>query len=273
MSESNILTELTLDLGSNLHWNNSSNVLCNYMKKQEYLDMVLKNRAIIPRYVIEPVGYLNIGTIKKICFPMTCFCDIPFSRVATHMSRYGEYGIGLDKVSVLKKYRIQPIHYINNDSPLIDDFREVFLKYLDSESTSDESTVMLLNYLVSTLMYMKPIWGLEKNKQGNMENYVYQDECEWRFIPADNFPESLKPIILKQRNTTEKGKEAYSEALTQHKECWLSFDWSDVRYIIVPDESAARETITNIESLDMDEVEKHWLISKIEISRRFSDNM
>ena len=32
-------------------WKNSANVLCNYMKKIQYLEMILKNRAIIPRYV------------------------------------------------------------------------------------------------------------------------------------------------------------------------------------------------------------------------------
>lgn len=273
MAENGLLTNLTPDLGNNLHWNNSSNVLCNYMKKQEYLNLVLKNQAIIPRYVIEPVGYLNLGTIKKICFPMTCFCDIPFSRVGTHMSRYGEYGIGLDKVAVLRNYRIQPIHYMNESSPLTDDFKEAFLKFANSESAPAESTEVLLDYLVSTLMYMKPIWGQEKNKEGNLEKYVYQDECEWRFIPADNFPDELRPIVLRQRETTEKGRDAYSVALANHKECWLSFDWNEVHYLMVPDEKAARETITTIESLDMDESEKHWLISKIEISRRFSDNM
>ena len=77
-----------------LHWNLSSNVLCNYMKEQSYLDLILKNRAIIPRYVIEPVKYLAIDGLDQICFPMTCFCDIPFSKVSVHMSRYGEYGIG-----------------------------------------------------------------------------------------------------------------------------------------------------------------------------------
>mgnify|MGYP000396973394 CR=1 FL=1 len=63
-----------------LHWNLSSNVLCNYMKEQSYLDLILKNRAIIPRYVIEPVKYLAIDGLDQICFPMTCFCDIPFSK-------------------------------------------------------------------------------------------------------------------------------------------------------------------------------------------------
>lgn len=106
------------EITDRLHWNISSNVLCNYMKEQEYLDLILQNRAIIPRYVIEPIAYLGLGNFKNICFPMTCFCDIPFSKVSSHMSRYGGYGIGLDKETVLNKYRIQPIQYINTKSPL-----------------------------------------------------------------------------------------------------------------------------------------------------------
>lgn len=67
------------------HWGNSANVLCNYMKEPEYLELILKNKAIIPRYVIEPLEYLGIQGLNKIAFPMTCFCDIPFAKAATHM--------------------------------------------------------------------------------------------------------------------------------------------------------------------------------------------
>lgn len=263
----------TPDFGPSLHWNNSANVLCNYMKKQEYLDLVLKNQAIIPRFVMEPVGYLGLGEIKTICFPMTCFCDILFSKVSIHMSRYGEYGIGLDKQAVLKHYRIQPIHYMNERSPLSDDFRKAFLTFYNSSEKVAEKDEILLDYLISTLMYMKPIWGQEKNKDGNLEICVYQDECEWRYIPSDHFPEELGSIILPQSRTTERARELYSEALKKHRECWLRFDWDDVRYLIVPDEEAASNTIHTIEGLELPKDKKHLLISRIEISRRFSDNM
>ena len=73
-----LLTTLTPNLGNELHWNNSSNVLCNYMKKQEYLDLVLRNQAIIPRYVMEPIGYLNLGELKKICFPISVMRIVGF---------------------------------------------------------------------------------------------------------------------------------------------------------------------------------------------------
>lgn len=260
----------TSDIVSSIHLSNSSNVLCNYMKEQQYLNMILQNKAIIPRYVMEPLDYLNLMGIHKICFPMTCFCDIPFSRVTTHMSRYGEYGIGLDKWAVLNKYRIQPIHYMNGDSPLTDDFREAF-----KVSTSEHfegSTEILVNYLASSLMYMKPIKGYVDNDKGEKEMRVFQDECEWRFIPSDHFPKELH-LILKQHETTEKAKEKYSDVLRNHQDCWLKFEWDEVRYIIVPDEASVKNTITIIRELKLDDREKDMLISKIEISRRFSQNM
>ncbi len=265
---------MTLELGNRLHWNNSSNVLCNYMKKQEYLDLILKNKAIIPRYVLENIGYLNLKSLRRICFPMTCFCDIPFSKVNSHMSRYGEFGIGLDKVAVLDKYRIQPIHYMNEDSPLTEDFRNAFMSFYDTDKTTiDKNTKILYDYLLSTLVYMKPIWGQEKNRKGELENYVYQDECEWRFIPSRNFPKELGPIVLPQSKTTQKAADTYSEALKNHDECWLKFEWNEIRYLIVPDEAAVNNTILTIEGLEIESKVKKLLISKIEVSRRFSDNM
>lgn len=261
----------TPKLGDDLLWRNSANVLCNYMKKQDFLDTVLINSAIIPRYVEESLEYLNLDNVSKICFPMTCFCDIPFSKVATHMSHYGEYGIGLDKKAVLKKYRIQPIHYMNSDSPLADDFKEAFQTSVQEKFSG--AAGILANYIISTLIYMKPIWGLEKDKNGDLIEYVYQDECEWRYIPSDHFPETLH-LIMKQGEMTERGKEIYNNALSHHKECWLKFDWSEVRYLMVPDESSVKHTIQVIRSLDgIDDMQKDLLISKIEISRRFSENM
>lgn len=260
------------ELEHRLHWNNSSNVLCNYMKEQAFLNMILTNRAIVPRYVMEPLEYLDIKELSKICFPMTCFCDIPFSKVSTHMSRYGEYGIGLDKESVLKNYGIQPIHYMNDKSPLTADFREAFQAFYKADIKLDGGTQTLLNYLSSTLVYMKPIWGSEIKDDGSVKDYIYQDECEWRYIPSDNFPKELH-LILPQNETTEFAKQKYSEVLVKHPECWLQFEWCDVRYIMVPDELSAKNTIKTLLTLNLDDDEKYMLISKIEISKRFSDNM
>lgn len=261
----------TLELEPKLHWKNSANVLCNYMKEPEYLELILKNQAIIPRYVIEPLEYWNIDGLSRIAFPMTCFCDIPFSKVGNHMTLYGRYGIALDKQKIIEKFKVQPIQYINSQSPLADDFREAFATYYRQEKRVNEEDRVLLNYILSTLLYMKPISGLEE-MNGEVRPYIFQDECEWRYIPTENFPKTI-PLLMKEDQITEKGKNAYSKVLTEHQETWINFAWDDVRYIIVPDEPALKRIIDVIKELSLDDTTKYLLISKIEISNRFSEDL
>lgn len=251
-----------------LHWDNSANVLCNYMKRQAYLDLVLQNQAIIPRYVGEDLTYLDLGDLKEICFPMTCFCDIPLSMVSSHMSRYGEFGIGLDKTTLVNRGVVQPIHYINNKSLLARDFKTTFSTFYQTDSNLGDAEI-LADYLVSTLVYMKPIWGKRKDKRGKMIYYVYQDECEWRYLPSEKALAGL-PLIMRQEDMTKEGIEDYCNALATHKESWLKFEWEDVRYIIVPNEVAAKRTIETILKLKATLEEKCMLISKIEISQQFA---
>lgn len=261
----------TIDALPKLHWNNSANILCNYMKKPEYLELILINQAIIPRYVDEPLEYWNIEGLEKIAFPMTCFCDIPFTKVGNHMTLYGRYGIALDKQQIIKKFKVQPIHYINTESPLANDFKEAFVKYYRNEKKVNPEDRILLNYVLSTLLYMKPISKIEEI-DGVMKTYVFQDECEWRYIPTNNFPKSTK-LLMKEDQITEEGKDAYSKVLRRHPETWIKFDWEDVKYIIVPDESALKRIIEVIKSLTVEDTMKYLLASKIVISNRFSEDL
>lgn len=80
-------------------------------------------------------------------------------------------------------------------------------------------------------------------------------------------------MILPQNETTEIAKQKNSEVLVNHPECWLRFEWRDVQYIIVPDEASVKNTIRTLLALDLNDSDKYMLISKIEVSKRFSDNM
>lgn len=106
----------------------SANTLFHFMTKPEYLDSVLRRRAIIPRYCVETIDYLNIhsGTraFNEAAILQKCFCDIPFHKLAdtfsvngvgevyeslskdeqadleknnTHFAYYGEYAIAFSK--------------------------------------------------------------------------------------------------------------------------------------------------------------------------------
>ncbi len=261
----------TAEIPAKLKWSNSANILCNYMRELEYLEIILKNKAIIPRYVIEPLDYLKIEGLHKIAFPMTCFCDIPLSKVGSHMSRYGRYGLALDKQAIISKFKVQPIHYINPESPLAGDFKSAFSDYYNAGKKVHEEDKILLNYLMSAMMYMKPISGIEK-VEGEERPYIFQDECEWRYIPTEDFPSNLK-LMLSGNMATENAKNYYSKALQSHKETWIKFDWGDIRYIIVPDEIALKRIIESIKELPLDDTQKYILISRIEVSMRFAEDL
>lgn len=107
----------------------SANTLFHFMTKQEYLDSILRRRAIIPRYCIETIDYLNIHNDTRVfneaAILQKCFCDIPFHKLAdsfavngvgdvyeslskderadleknnTHFAYYGEYAVPFRKV-------------------------------------------------------------------------------------------------------------------------------------------------------------------------------
>lgn len=252
------------------HWEIASEVLCNYMKEPEYLEDKLERQAIIPRYNMEPTEYLRLKGITKICFPMICFCDIPLSKVSSHISRYGSYGIGFDKNKIINKSKIQPIHYINPASRLADDFRETFLKAYDGTVEFTEQNRTLIDYLVSTLVYMKPI-----SERAIVDNKVisknFQDECEWRFIPLAMDNEI--PLVLPQDQTSELLQKKYNDiVLPHHPETWMRFEWDDIRYLIVPDEAANKRLIRKIRNLSLDSETQDYLISTIEISSHFSED-
>lgn len=250
-------------------WENSSSVLCHYTSKIEYLKIILQRKAIAPRYVSEPLDYLDLQDVNTIAFPMTCFCDIPFLKVAGHMSRYGEYGIALDKKKILAKSLVQPVHYIHPQSPLADDFRSAFLAAQTVDSSKDPISKTLCDYVLSTLLYMKPAYGIAVFN-GKSDSYAFQDECEWRYIPTHNFPDSL-PIILPFSLNTPNGRASHSEALTNHPETWFHFEWDDVMYLIVPNQHAANNLFTIISELGLEDGSKYSLISKIEIADRFHE--
>ena len=134
----------------------SANTLFHFMKKQEYLNSILRRRAIIPRYCVETIDYLSIknGTrlFNEVAILQKCFCDIPFHKLAdsfavngvgdvyeslskderadleknnTHFAYYGEYAVAFSKSWGEKKH-LQPVHYLNKDSQYAKDFSALF---------------------------------------------------------------------------------------------------------------------------------------------------
>lgn len=159
----------------------SANTLFHFMTKPEYLDSVLRRRAIIPRYCVETIDYLNIhnGTraFNEAAILQKCFCDIPFHKLAdtfsvngvgevyeslskdeqaaleknnTHFAYYGEYAVAFSK-SWGERKNLQPVHYLNKDSQYAKDFSALFERIFRDDDTPEEYSQDVINRLAYVL--------------------------------------------------------------------------------------------------------------------------
>ena len=248
----------------------SANILCNYMTKIEYLKEVIRNMAFIPRYVEENLEYLNVQDLHMIAFPMTCFCDIPLTKVKNHMGVYGEYGVAIKKKVCIER-DVQPILYLNNSARLKNDLSEALSKLLHEDPITPEWRI-LPDTMLSVLLYSKPIVGyMSRDEWDKPQRLLFKDECEWRYIPS--VPENM-PLIIPQDDNTKKGRKYYSKALARDRSTWFPFQVDEIEYIIVPNEAAAIEMISAIRLMKgKSQTDKHKLISKIEIADKFKANL
>lgn len=247
--------------------------LFNFMDKVEYLVEILENKSIPARYCDEDISYLGIDAIKKVAIPMRCFCDIKLHELEEHVEFYGKCGIAFSKKWGMKN-GIQPLHYINPNSKLKMDFSEAFnsaIVQVDEETTDLQN--QLTDFMLHELMYYKPDSGLiEKRyskdspeKQGGVK-YVekcFTDECEWRFI-AEVKSIGYEPIIFGEEASNKDYRNTLSASLKIHPDIALQFDYSEIKYLIVEDNSDYERLLEAILNLDdLDNVEKNKLISKV----------
>ena len=119
----------------------------------KWLISMLKNKMISPRYCSEDIEYLKIDGIKKIAYPMRCFCDINLQKLDYHMSWYGNYGIAFEKSWGMQN-NIQPVHYLNENSTLRKDISDTFQRILKEDDKEEtETQIMLKDYLLHELMF------------------------------------------------------------------------------------------------------------------------
>ncbi|EAD5126512.1 hypothetical protein CLO05_15970 [Listeria monocytogenes] len=176
------------------HYKQSANSLFNFMPKKRFLIESIQKSSLFPRYVEENVEYLGVmfggEKIKKVLFPMLCFCDINLHRLPFHVEGneenegYGKYGIGLDKEWCQQK-GLQPVSYLNENSSTskllqaaVNRSFEIVHKGIDFDSSIEA----FLDYSITQLAFSKPLMG--SMKKGEDEVYKnFHDEKEWRYLP------------------------------------------------------------------------------------------
>lgn len=263
----------------------SANTLFHFMKKPEYLDAILFRRALVPRYCVETIDYLNIHndthTFNEVAILQKCFCDIPFHKLAdtfsvngvgedynslsedeqinlknsnTHFAYYGEYAVAFSK-SWGERKKLQPVHYLNKDSQYAKAFSALFERILKDNDIPNEYSQDVINRLA----YIKPLRGImnrsvirSDSRFSTIQLYKnFHDEHEWRYVPSVDVLSSLKIQSIIANPTIIPLSNEISKGLENecYKDLWLDFLYDDIRYIIVPDIHARIDIIKTIMDL------------------------
>lgn len=234
----------------------SANTFFHFMDKEKYLHEIIKDKKMYPRFCEEDISSLDLD-IKSIRIAMKCFCDIPLHLVSEHKKEYGSYCIGLSKEWGMRN-GLQPVIYYNTDSSFTNVFKTSYnaaMKYAIDDTLIDE-VGGIINH---AFKYIKPVIGSDL-KTKKIKDFT--DEKEWRYVPniTDlDFSEVLvKKGIIKDQQLIEK----YNQNIKESKYC-LSYDYDDIKYLFVNNDSQRRRLIKLINKLECSQIEKDRLISKI----------
>ncbi len=263
-----------------------SNSLFHFTPEEEYLLDILEN-GFWPRYCSEDIEWLipkdlknelekqeeddlfisfikNLikNNISSIAYPMSCFCDIPLSKITAHTDFYGGFGLGMTKEWGIRK-GLNPIFYLSDNS-IIPNLIQSFLlktvpidfwKSIQSEKTNQNTIIQLMKFL-------KPLSGKMK-VNGKEVTKNFDEECEWRYAPASDennlFPNFL-PNFLANNN-----EELQDSNIVTKKVASLNFEPSDIKYIFVPEDSNIPTIINKINTIftNYPEHERLLLLSKV----------
>lgn len=229
----------------------------------DYLITTIRNGMISPRYCTEDIGYLKIRGLKKIAYPMKCFCDINMHKLDDHLSWYGYYGLAFSKEWGMAN-QIQPIQYINPTSNLCRDFSEAFSKALKIDPAKQTVAQRAMkNFMLHQLLYYKPYSGLFENRTtGKKAQKCFTDECEWRYIPNVSSA-GYQQVLYGEKANNIIRMQQMSNSMSGLAEVSLRFSYSDIKYIIVKDNSDFSKLTEAIIALGLEEAVRHELISKI----------
>lgn len=166
------------------------------------------------------------------------------------MDTYGDYAIGLRKEWGIEK-KLAPVLYAHKGASLVRNLPEL----LEDAGGND----VIMNHLIDLLCRLKPYEGTFWRHGRPVGNTRFYDEREWRFVPK----EIAKLQFLVDAAATDKA--ARDKANADVAEQKLTFDLTDIRYVIVRSESEILPTIHELERTQPNEYSQDQL--RLMISR------
>ncbi|MCD5535325.1 abortive infection system antitoxin AbiGi family protein [Lactobacillus delbrueckii subsp. sunkii] len=280
----------------------SANTLFNFMPKPEYLYQTLRNQFLTPRYCKENIEYLNLTLnrrkVKHIYVLEKCFCDIPMHSLVTsfnlqvikpkrmkkeikqkieakntHPKLYGEYAISFSK-EWGKKHELEPIRYVQETESCVN---ATLSKGISALVKYDNLSDDVSEDYINRLCYLKPLHGKMEHNIPVEDDFQritvwknFNDEREWRYVPSASTAQKFSINRLYVNVPDQKIIDRLNDVISRpgYKNAGLPFDFSEIQYLIVPNNNARialikelEDIFANIESYTA--IDRDLLISKI----------
>lgn len=210
----------------------SANTLFHFTKKIENLESILRDE-FNPSFCLEDWEGISGGNVQ-IAIPMVCFCDIPLSQIHNHTELYGCYALGLTKDWGMRN-GISPILYTYNGASSAIHVSNAVRKL---SHKADPGLYHIDDSVCLTKPYEGRLW-----RDGVFKGGIrFYDEREWRYIPLIHGT-TEKKILSRCEFLDKEYKKRENEKLKSRK---LSFQPTDIKYIIVEKESEIHDMIHKI---------------------------
>jgi len=233
----------------------SSNALIHFTNDKERLKSIfLENFR---------VGYCKeaptLGGFGTTCYvPMVSFCDIPLSQIKDHISKYGEYGIGLTREWGIRQ-KLNPVLYLEPSSLLSDSYRAA-ANYFLSRAQAEKEVVARSDDYFKAVVALGEMLSYTKNYQGELvrrdgrttPNYRFSDEREWRYVLPSQ--EGVTPTMSEEYFTSSEGQRRAQGLMARAR---LEFEPNDIRYVIIKNDSEIHEFVNHLRSAKRNKYSEH----------------
>lgn len=206
----------------------SANILWHMTKKDAFMS-ILKNKQFRYSYSLERA--FPVKDMKGVAFPMVSMSDLPFSEIATTKWTYGDYAIGLSR-EWEGKNGFSPVWYCNVGSRV---WLQLSKLVYEAATRDDKGYFGMGMYLMSNVKFVQAPLISPKRK---FRNYRFYDEREYCLVPfiTETDKEGIPPYILEEEYEEFKNKNGSSML-----NFGVSFEYSDIKYLIVNSESNIEE--------------------------------
>jgi hypothetical protein len=178
---------------------------------------------------------------------MVRFCDIPLSQIKDHISKYGEYGIGLTREWGIRR-KLNPVLYLEPSSLLSESYRAAANYFLSRAREESDLAVRSDDYfraitaLGEMLSYTKNYQGELVRRDGSrIQNYRFSDEREWRYVLPSQ--EGITPIMSEEHFNSPQGQDRSRQIIAEAR---LEFEPNDIRYVIIKDDTEIHEFVQHL---------------------------